>query len=435
MANEFYPSSSSRFSAFLSMYSNQLPALYFLYHKNVEPEDLPRYFELLGTLYELFLTPHEIVVPPYRNCSYLKKYEQVQKLHYLHMIRHMVTIFEIDTSDVSVVTKLFQVTGTSSTDLTLPDDLLTVLREWLDFSFEDEIVMPIYFFEHIVFFALKKVKVAGVETLLLTFIDSWGYGELSSASSLALQTQGTIRTLLKQFVTENSTYVVKEMLPECPTLQMPHQGGNCAQWMLFCFAIFLNMPNITSEFFTRMGENPLFKTVNIQLFSLAMFLRTMPFYGLQMYYDAVVDYKNTIKYCIEEDDDVRSQVALFLGLPDCASQLDCSAPCVACSPSVGKKFPGTPDCYFPASVAVQEDTCRALTGKQIGAKMFYIFKQLRDIAGRDPFEMSQDQIDAQLSFVEPRTEQEYIERYKLTRDNMIMRRISYSARLHAMNDL
>ena len=57
--------------------TNQLPAAELFWVNRVRgntPKQL-KYFSILGQLYELFLTPHTLAIPPYKSCSYLKLYE------------------------------------------------------------------------------------------------------------------------------------------------------------------------------------------------------------------------------------------------------------------------------------------------------------------------------------------------------------------------
>ena len=52
---------------------DELPAARFFWYDRVSDAQKPRFFQLLAALYQLFITPHFIPVPPYTDCSYLKK--------------------------------------------------------------------------------------------------------------------------------------------------------------------------------------------------------------------------------------------------------------------------------------------------------------------------------------------------------------------------
>ena len=391
----------SSFSTFYDDFSDSLPALRFFWFQTVAPKNRAKYFDLLGQLFELFITPHILKKTPYRSCSFLKKFEYIFRHKYSMFIYAVVQMFKLETSQTEVPPYPFLVERRDT--LLLPENLKTLLQTWHRGSLKENLVIQIVLVQqqenHITFLALKKVP--SKNKVLLTYIDSHGTG-------LAYKIP-EIKALLTNFLkVECNVQNVVDIVPTCPLLQESSQGGNCTQWFFFNFCSFLAFPNkfLEDEVFYN-DSLYLWANANIHLFSLSLFLRTLPQIGLQEYftgdiYKLLLSNKNQHQaQCMEEDDRIRRADTSAIATPNCYDYAtgQCPDPCARCG--------GT--CNFAASVKHFTDgqPCRPLSGKMIAMKMFYIYLNIRKLTKQDPHKMTVQAIREQLDFQEPFTESDY----------------------------
>ena len=205
--------------------------------------------------------------------------------------------------------------------------------------------------------------------------------------------------------------LVKKLPVVCPSLQTTEQGGTCFQWfaMIFCF-ISLN-PKLFEElhfsrFLTSLGEYPNF---NILLFTLSMFLQTMP-YAPEHYLKNISyskfsyarllskSYEAMRQQCNEEDDKYRSVMYQAMGKENCSASDDnehirdtCVAPCKIC---------GNTRCINRNLVVRKSEPCVPLNMKEIVQKMFntYYYMRVRVLENMtdEEAEMFERAIDKQL---------------------------------------
>jgi hypothetical protein len=394
-----------------------LPAAQFFWFDKVKPKDRLKYFNLLGQLYELFITPHAIPIPPYEDCSYLKKFEQLDRFEggkrRNAALGHIIKIFKIENSNIEALTSNTYDIDDTQEDLVIPSTLLQVISNWYLYSEKNILAIPLSLeLNHAVFLGLKKYK--DQRLVKFIYIDPHGFAVEPEMEKAQLR----LRELLKKSIASRLVATVQEVLMMCPILQLVDQGGNCVQWQKFNFTMFLSNPHLFDDPEELVHQVGLFPAINVHLFNLSVFLRTMPHYGLQTYYEYSMygDFSDQVSVCWEEDAENRKDEARRFQMPDCYSQKgsECPEPCVFCSGS----------CNFPTAVKRTGDgECTPLSGKMIAKKMFQIYALIRKITGQDPESMTARDIEKQLDFVEPQTEKEFIKKYNISADELVRRRI------------
>jgi hypothetical protein len=415
-----------------------LAALVFFWFDQVQEQDKNRYFNLLGQLYELFITPQTIPVPPYRDCSFLKKMERVfsvSKTEELNnkaeevtdenfvsylmnvedrqfmkydMLNHIVNIFELENPTLVVVQRKLEFTVNNTLKRDMFNFFTTTLTTWFDSNDKTTIVFHVSVsyavgLNHATFLALKK-KEAQVD---LIYIDPHGYA-VGGPPKNTHRKQEQTRLFVQNYITSTFGVQVNDVLSttSCPTLQTGNQGNNCVQWVLFVFALFLlNDSNSEDTLFFLENMRDMVN-FNIHLFSLILFLRTMPHVGLEEYFFYrdmffYADYDSLIETCVEEENKNRAYEVNV----DCYNQEngECPKPCVQCRAK----------CHFGASVKpLGKFDCVPLSGKMIAKKMFHIYLQIRNMTRQDSTFTEAD-IEKQLNFKEPRTEKEALKEHYL----------------------
>jgi hypothetical protein len=176
---------------------------------------------------------------------------------------------------------------------------------------------------HSVLLAVKRAALGVVYFCL----DSHG-----NNSKLASFYHNDLKNIIKdglEFLEEGVTVNVEEVQIACPVLQTSFQGGNCVQWMSMMFAFLCTDPGLfeadrLNDFLQKVGENP---NYNILLFTLSMFLRTMP-YGPPEFLHKITyihfhnakqslqRYANVRKECLEEDEMHRTGVFSITYTPE-----------------------------------------------------------------------------------------------------------------------
>jgi hypothetical protein len=412
---------------FIERNEADLLALNFFWMDKVLPKDRQKYFNLLGELYELFMTPHVVPIPPYRDCSYQKKFELLlsHQNDLIQMLEHITNILSFDSTNTLVLKKYFNINTSDS--IVLPEEIEENIKSWFRNRKYSTIVFPLTLEggRHVVFFALRK---SSAFKLQMVYVDGQGFNDNPRLYEFEKE-QREIRKLIQEFLRTQFFVTVEDIHPSCPILQQYEQGGNCQQWFLFNFALFVFNPafmsmDMGSSVLRVLSRKP---DLNVQLFALAMFLRTMPRVGLINYIDGVEAYDVMIEDCINESNDTRQHTLQnTIGAQDCYSQPSGVCPsdsCVQCS--------GT--CHFKSSVRqFQNGECLPLSAKQIARKMLYIYARIRKITGQDPRSMTTADIEQQLNFVEPTTAEEFIRLNRLDPVSLQRRRIAFSSRQRAI---
>ncbi len=416
---------STPIGGFLYYNERLIPALDFFWKDKVLPENRQKYYNLLGELYELFLTPQVIPIPPFRNCSYLKRYELYMKNpdHYLKMINHILYMLSIQSLNTMVRFETYDIEIQGI--IVLPDDLKSVLSQWYNDPSKSKLVIPLTLNKggHLVFVALFKNNFNKLE---MVYID--GHGFNTDEADYDSERQREVRHLIEQFLVNSFDVTVIDVVPTCPNLQTYQQGGNCVQWFLFNFAMFLFNRNFLISGSTLLKTIGAMPDINVQLFGLALFLRTLPRVGLVNYVDyRIYEYDELINQCIEEEDQTRKHIlqeSIFT--KDCYSQ-----PVGVCPPKDCQQCAGT--CHFKSSVVhLQNNDCAPLSAKQIARKMLNIYLLIRKLTGQDPRSMRLKDIEDQLNFEEPTTAEMYIYMYGFDSNNLLQRKIAFSSRQEAL---
>lgn len=368
-----------------------LPAAQFLWFNDVPIKKRLKFEKILVKLMKLFVTPHVTNLYPYLECSYLKKYEILQKT-VPHCFDDTINFLGLENKSIEHFRGEFQVFEALLNDTyRFEKKFVKAVKSW----YENTASKPMLFISinlisdtgHAVFIVFKKY----VEQVKFFYFDPHGYDETS------LKTNILIRLLSTQLTTL-LTIPVREVVSTCPTLQLSGHGGNCLQWFLLIFALLI----INEDWF----DNPILflnkvaehGTLNIMLFSLACFLRFIHFFGLQQYYFVLLQkesFEVKLKECNQEDKAYRQLLASELGVPNC-NDLEvnfCPTPCRYCDNR----------CRYKVAVQTTEGKpCKLLNPKEIAYKMFRLYFKLQKLASheRDTFSFNQ----SHMSFIEVQLE-------------------------------
>ena len=413
--------------------SDQLPASDLFWADSVRDNvpKLSQYFSILGQLYELFLTPHtSVLTPNYYTCSYLKLYESRVAIDDPRVpssnefLQHFLNICEQNITTVYIYPK--------AVFLNFNQQKSKMLHALADAIFDcyssgkDAMIIPLTIndkgwgerISHRVFVALKKTNEqrrfdwsypnTREKTLQFMYIDPHGFDPNNERDKI----QRFISALVLHQVNKSFYgYFVRETNFECPTLQRWEQGGNCIQWFFYNLYFFLKDPDAVTHMSTL--RNLKEKTVNIHLFELAIFLKTMPFANLKTYHDQFFLHVNwftqfmnsncgTYGYSLQEN-------LSHLGVENCVANSSCPQPCVHCGST----------CNFQSAVKLLENSeCKPLSPKMIARKMLYLYAELRKIAGQDPSVVTPEAIEQQLNYEEPKTLTDFQRLYGYTDDDL-----------------
>lgn len=358
-----------------------LPAAQFFWHKQVSKKNQDIYWHLLGELITLFVSEHEFPLYPHLECSYLFKYISVVSKLKNKFIQTLLDIlaFNKDTVDVKLLEyPAFYLDSFVACDLgtqTLDDQVLP----WLVDEHSKPILIlsfTIYAREregfHAVFLALIKHE----NQLNYFFVNPHGnYGETYGTEIENDVFRGNLFNRLIEISDKapGPFRLPTDLLETCPVLQSYVQGGNCVQWaaMIICF-LCMN-PSYFHEpllLITKLGEHP---ELNILLFSLYFFLKTMPVFTLKVYYyNMFLGAPNKRADFLNESQLFNTFLYQKLSEPVCRNRTieDCPNTCATCE---GK-------CYDDALVKKQFGRCSVLEPKQIAEKMFSIYVKIQQLA-------------------------------------------------------
>lgn len=387
----------------LTPFIDELPAARFFWYDRITEAQKPRFLQLLAALYQLFITPHFIPVPPNQDCSYLKKMEHLFSADHndISLTTNIITILkqadnpELDASDDRVLGWLPH-TGFGELDYVLNKVIDNKedsrILKWYHNKKHSLLLLRVMFVEplrsttigHATFLVLRKTKLGFVQYI---YVDSHGY-EVQN-THYAVQTH--LKTNLRQYLESllGPDVQLEHVLHQCPLLQRFEQGGNCRQWSLFIMALFVSQPDLFDRLTGTLYKLSVYPTLSIHLFSLSVFLRTLPRVGLQRYLrETIVPSRwspQILDWCLDEDTKMRRAVSHQFGVPDCySSRRNCRAPCL----QSGRR------CMFRTA----SSNGKFLSSKEIASKMLHLYAEIWDMTGHDPNSMSDEQIHKQLDF-------------------------------------
>ena len=393
---------------------DDLPAASFLWYNQVKHDPIRRreYLQCLSKLVFLFLAPHYVNVDSFdEQPSFLKKYEALSRnsRRVKGFLKSVVELLSLRNPNVKIVGK----SGVSLERPTAKNNgsvpLKSKIENWYLHKPEPTLIMYLTTTErekktsHTCLLVLQK-HADHVKLLFLNFklLDSLEENEM-----FVTNLKQELQTILNQTR-------IEEVSTPCPFLQTLDQGPNCVQWFLLTLALLIQQPNMfDSNTPTLLNQLERHATLNVLLFELAIFLRTMPVIGLRDYYYAIFLRENTdyIAYnneVVDYDIDSRNYLFPRFSQVDCTQEQDtCSGQCIKCP-------------HYCTSILlskVQEDqSCSIMTPKEIAREMFKTYLSLRGLTGLD-----QEQLDAmdtamaaQLDFQEATSLQDYVDMNLLT---------------------
>lgn len=383
---------------FLYENKHQLQALEFFWIERVEFKDVLTYFSRIAELYELFLAPQLSHSPPHQqDCSFLKKFKTYSgdREYRVGLLNHVFKILSLNSNEELLV-KYDQVyimkvniDVVSLFHENLPLNITNLIRDFLD-SQKRTLIFPLSSVAldgsrghaHVVSFTKDSTKRDIVHLLL---IDPQGTPEYHWNDSVYIR-QHNIISSFRAFFGETFGIVLTEVLHSCPVLQTIPQGGSCGQWQILFFVLLLKNPHYLEDNSSLQILLKALKqqaTINIHLFSLSIFLRTMPYVHLKTYCEGISAACPQLLETPEEDNVTRKHVTKTMHFPDCYSESEATCPptCVPCSGS----------CNFKSAVRAPYSsggTCKRLSTKNIAKKMFFLYSSIRKMTGQDPLSMT-----------------------------------------------
>ena len=354
---------------------DSLPTNRFFWYDRVRPENKARYLHLLDQLYTLFITPHLLPNPPYLTCSFLKTMQQLFSYSFVSSL-YLKCIIDLlshgNNPELFVNPETFvqiQVEGKKYFALFSFKDYLqkgvdiyahNPFKDWYENRCYKTLLIPVSYNTsgvteaHATFLAVRKM---GFKKLQFMYVDSLGYSETDFDIKTSLQNSLKLWTGIDDLEFEDT-------LLSCPVLQTVEQGGNCAQWSYLYLALFISQPDMFSNLpavLQDLFQNPM---LNVHLFSLSIFLRTMPVVGLDTYLNYTFTDADRYDLCNMENLITTLEVTRQFGVPNCYFNRSCPAPCVNYNN------------YCMFKVAAEETEQRPLTPQEIAQKMFQLYTEI-----------------------------------------------------------
>lgn len=381
----------------LSTLIDDLPAARFFWYNKVSDDQRPRYLQVLATLYQLFITPHFIPAAPYTDCSYLKKAERIGSRDMMWYLNLVISILRYSGNPELLISNKVRLIWSSQNGFSQMNEITeeheNVILKWYQTTWFTMLIMGVRvkgewtedgeFPNHATFLVLRKTRLGSVQYM---YIDSEGF----TSQKTSYERQYRLQTELERYV----NYILgpnvrcENVLEECPALQLLEQGGNCVQWSVMMMALLVSQPDLFDNFRATLYKVSLYPTINIHLFTLSVFLRTLPQVGLLTYIrETIVPdlFNRKVFYiCQEEDWETRAAVLDQFGVPNCYRSRECKPPCV----QSGRR------CMFRTS----SNGVTFLTPKELATKMLHLYAEIWDMTGHSPNSMTKEQIEAQLDF-------------------------------------
>ena len=428
-----------------------LPAARFLWYNLVSEENEERYLTILGELLQLFITPHEYSYYPYREASYLKKYEKLTANYESISSREkdlfynlLAIILELESPYVDLYhsnrfTILFESMKVSEGEQFFNDAVLT----WYFNSLKPVFILPFNIYKtnddepHRVMLALKKLPVLQGNwvprpLIKMIYFNPHGFQinyslkENVFINKLKLKIQGAFSARLP-------TLQVVQLNIDCSETQTSEQGSNCVQHTALLFSLLLMNPSAFDNIDSILHQISRHATLNITLFSLSMFLRTMPHVTLKRYYYFFLA-GNSQKSSLIENIELNTAMSSFfqgVNCPEFYGPFCDRSFCSECN-NVCRFKSGIEEVQVPqpasfeeakqgssgdeeSSISGEEEIynlyeCKVLDPKQIAAKMFRLYFELKDMTvGIEPRKLSfmLEQMEAQLNFPTPGSNKDY----------------------------
>ena len=400
-----------------------LPAAEFFWYNSVPQDQKPEYCRLLGQLLQLFITPHVYPFFPYREASYLKKYERMYTLLGTDELNTTLTrLLYLESTNIDYEMEQIVLETPSGADV-LQEATATfedVIQGWY-FGVDPK---PLYLLNfsivfddgefHSVVLAIKKYPVfVGSQRPMIKFMYFDPQGYMAEDVSFA-------RTLKQKLVTALAPgdVLVMQFLLECPQLQLPEHGNNCVQHSAMVLTMLMRNPDLFDDARTLLLDLERHSTLNVVLFSLSIFLRTMPIIHLKRYYFSMLIRDVMSRHAedqvpVEPDVGVGElvdsiamsrEVSTIFHVPNCPALLEERA----CDTTVCSWCGGR--CNYQALVRMTQAGCNVLTPKEIARAMFDLYFQIKDMVGDvDPRQRSfmREQMDRELNFEVPASNEDY----------------------------
>jgi hypothetical protein len=387
----------------LSALLDELPAAQFLWYNKVESsKQRDQYVCLLSKLIALFTAPHHFPIYPFKEASFFKLY-QAHFNKIVNMDKLLPLLLDILAGNSARSGEQNVEFYYSSQDfqrdqqhmpMVLNDrtaeDLGTitldsVLRPWLETS-DKPVFITLLRIEN-------RLRTGGHSTLLVLkksdtavkyiYVNPWGFKDNTNFG-----VEHDPKLLYFSLMLHNRLYNLVgrkrliKVVPTCPELQEKEQGGNCNQWTCMLVVALTMNPELFdsfSDFLKQLGRHP---SLNILLFSLSVFLRTMPKIGLEKYYYSMFLYARAQR---ERHFDVNAEYLFehnvfnnklynYFGQVNCDnySPHNCEAPCQRCAGVCAIDELVSHD----ASAA---GACHVLSSKAIAKKLFKTYFKLKKL--------------------------------------------------------
>lgn len=410
----------------------ELPAARdFFWYDRVAPENRPNYLYYLGKLITLFTMDHTFELYPYNEASYMKKYESFfgDTRQFDSFVTQLFKLLSVNITTVQLCyprprEKVFFLLENQTARLIEPrgyrNEFDHRIREWYSNPESKPVLLmdigtnrfPQMDQQHANLLVLKKTE----SEVKYFWFDPHGVEHESQDFKRKLNTR------LNSIV---AVVPVIEVLTACPNLQTYYQGNNCVQWvaMILCMLClhpkYFDLDNIEG-LFQELGKHP---ELNMLIFELSFFLRTLPFFKLRTIHDAF--FKN-FGYEENENELWRSQIRdesleeskvfknfLYRHLQEtnCSEFTPLTCP-IACSNCKGT-------CSITAGVKYDKNgRCDLLTSKEIAkemVEMFFKIKQLTHTLSSEEDKLNVQDLRYQVdSFDEVTHVQEYVEKGYIT---------------------
>lgn len=429
---------------------NDLPAARFLWYNLVSKENEERYLTILGELLQLFITPLEYSYYPYREASYLKKYEAMWALEDVSsgsrkkvlFYKLLAIILELESPYVDLFHSYkfsihFQSMKVREGEQIFNNAVLT----WYFNSLKPVFILPFSIYTthddgHQVMLALKKLPVLQGNWVSRPLIKMIYFNPHGFESNFSLKENVFINKLKlkiqRAFSARLPTLQVVQLNIDCPQTQFFEQGGNCVQHTALLFSLLMMNPSAFDNIDSILHQISRHATLNITLFSLSMFLRTIPHVNLKRYYYFFLAEKSQKSSLIENIELNTAMSSSFQGVncpelygPDCDRSFcsECNNVCrfksgieeVQVQPPASfeeAKQGSSGDEEFSSSGEEIYNLydCKVLDPKEIAAKMFRLYFELKDMTvGIEPQKLSfmLEQMEAQLNFPTPGSNKDY----------------------------
>lgn len=282
---------------------DELPAAReFFWYDRVPRKERSNYLHWLGQLITLFTLEHKFPIFPFREPSYFKKFQHYFSdvpMHFNDFITQMCEILSVSTDMVQIefpvilrerssyydLNQMFILQKQSAASLDIPLSRLytfeKVIQDWWSLSTKPLLVMYVAT-------ALSQESDTHANLLILKkneghvkYIWFNPHGESYSLTSFQhLDFKPNLHTRLHTIL----PIPFVEVPTECPVLQTLNQGGNCTQWSAMIISFLCLHPEYFDDprpLLRELGKHP---ELNILIFNLSFFLRTLHFFRLSSYY-------------------------------------------------------------------------------------------------------------------------------------------------------